>query len=212
MRESAERPLRLFVALLVPAEVIAVAEEVQAALRSKQLAVRWVRPAGIHLTLQFLGETPAERVPALEEALARVAAIGVPLRLYTVGVGCFPTAEARTRVVWLGLAGEDERLAALQAAVIQATSLLGYEPEARPFAPHLTLGRVRDDATPGERAHVGRVVRALPPPDPAPWRVDDVALMLSVLGRDGATYRPLGRWRLGSGEPVEPAEAEGAGH
>ena len=31
--------------------------------------LRWVRPESIHLTLKFLGETPVEKVPAIQEAL-----------------------------------------------------------------------------------------------------------------------------------------------
>lgn len=199
----ADGSFRLFIALLPPPEVLAAAAEVQAALHAKQLAVRWARPEGIHVTLQFLGETRSERAPALASTLARVAAVAGPLTLTTAGVGHFPAATARPRVVWLGLTGAVERLAALQAAVVQATSLLGWEPEARPFAPHLTLGRVRPDATDGERAHIGKMLRATPAPAPAVWRVEEIVLMRSILDRAGATYQPVNRWRLGNGEPAE---------
>jgi RNA 2',3'-cyclic 3'-phosphodiesterase len=194
-------PLRLFIAVLAPPAVQATATTAQGRLRAQALPVRWVDPVGIHVTLQFLGTTEPEHLPSLSSALAGVAAGARPMTLRTAGLGVFPTL-ARARVVWLGLAGEVERLAVLQAAVLAATGPLGFVAEARPFTPHVTLGRVRDTATPAERAAVGQAVAATPAPPLAAWPVDDLALMASTLGPRGATYRAVGRWRLGSGAAV----------
>jgi 2'-5' RNA ligase len=100
-------------------------------------------------------------------------------------------------VIWLGLAGETDRLAALRQSVVTATRRLGFAAEERPFAPHVTLGRVREQATGADRARVGRAARLTVAPAPADWPVADLVLMLSTLGRGGATYQPLGRWQLG---------------
>jgi 2'-5' RNA ligase len=200
-------PLRLFIAVLAPPAVRAAAATAQARLRAPALPVRWVDLAGLHVTLQFLGATAPDLAPPLMAALADVAAGARPLALRTAGLGLFPN-PTRARVVWLGLAGEIERLAALQAAALAATGPLGFTAESRPFTPHLTLGRVREAATPSERAAVGRAVAASSPPPATAWPVDDLALMVSTLGPSGATYRPLGRWRLGSGAS---AMGDGAG-
>jgi 2'-5' RNA ligase len=188
--------LRLFVAVLAPPAVQAAVAAAQARLGGSALPVRWTDPASAHLTLQFLGPTAPERLPALTAALAGVAAGGAPLMLQTASLGLFPN-PARTRVIWLGLAGEVARLAALHAAVVAATGPLGFAAEERAFAPHLTLGRVRNEATPAERAAIGRAVLAATAPASVAWPVEEVVLMASTLSRRGATYRPIARWRLG---------------
>jgi 2'-5' RNA ligase len=203
VEQEYQGPLRLFAAILAPATVQAAVQTAQAALRAHDLAVRWVEPANVHLTLQFLGTTARERLPALTTALASVAETARPLTLRTASLGFFPAVEKRTRVVWLGLEGETERVAALQVAVVDATGGLGFVAEERPFTPHLTLGRVRGEASSGDRGRAGRAVRAVTPPAPVEWPVNDLALMVSVLARAGATYYPLGRWRLGSGQRID---------
>lgn len=195
---SEAEPLRLFVAVLPPPAVREAVAAAQAALRRPEVAVRWVAPEGVHLTLQFLGATPSARLPVLTAALAGAAAAGRPLGLRTAGLGIFPGAGPRARVVWLGLAGEVGLLAALQAGVTAATGPLGFPAEARPFTPHLTLGRVRDEADAPARQALARAVQAAMAPAPAAWPVDDVALMRSVLGRGGAVYTVVARWRLGA--------------
>jgi 2'-5' RNA ligase len=157
--------------------------------------VRWSEPSGAHLTLQFLGATPRPRVPGLAAALAGVAAGARPFRLQTAGLGMFPNPR-RPRVLWLGLTGEVEHLRALQAAVVAATGPLGFPAEARPFAPHLTLGRLRPAATPDELARTGQAVLSQPALAPVAWPVAEMALMESRLGRTGATYHTVGRWPL----------------
>jgi 2'-5' RNA ligase len=190
--------LRLFIAVLAPPAVQAAVAAAQTRLGGGSLPVRWTDPASAHLTLQFLGPTAPERLPALTAALAGVAAGGAPLTLRTASLGLFPN-PARTRVIWLGLAGEVARLAALQAAVAAATGPLGFAAEERAFAPHLTLGRVRNEATPAERAAIGRAVLAATAPASVAWPVEELVLMASTLSRSGATYRPIARWRLGGG-------------
>jgi 2'-5' RNA ligase len=186
----------LFVAVLAPPEVRAAVGAARAALDRRVSAVRWTDPEQAHLTLQFLGATEPARVPDLAAALAGVAAGARPLTLRTEGLGVFPS-PARARVVWLGLVGQTDRLAALQAAVVAATGRLGFAVETRAFRPHLTLGRLRDEATNDERVAVGQAVQAVAPPPPVAWPVDELALMVSTLSRGGAVYHAAGRWRLG---------------
>jgi 2'-5' RNA ligase len=116
-------------------------------------AVRWVRPEQMHLTLRFLGDTPLDRLPAVQQAMNAAAGTSAPFTLQLDGVGCFPN-RSRPRVVWVGLAaaggGESAPLLALKAALDGALVPLGWPPEDRPFAAHLTLGRVKD-----ERAALG---------------------------------------------------------
>jgi 2'-5' RNA ligase len=182
--------MRLFIALALPAEVHEELALAQARLRG--LPVRWASPAGIHLTLQFIGEAPERSAPALLEALAGLP--DTPFELRLDGLGAFPDLR-RPRVVWAGLGGDLAALARLQAAVLGATAPLGFTPEARPFRPHLTLGRVRQDVGPEERAAVGRAVERAAPPAPLAWPAGAPTLFQSALTPAGAVYTALGPGR-----------------
>ena len=74
--------------------------------------VRWVRIEGLHLTLRFLGPTLDERRPAVEAAIRTAAARARPFPIRIAGGGAFPS-PARPRVLWLGVTGGAEQLAAL---------------------------------------------------------------------------------------------------
>jgi 2'-5' RNA ligase len=63
-----------------------------------------------------------------------------------------------------------------------------YEPEKRPFWPHVTLARVR------KRERVRSLETPAPPAEP--WRGDAVTLYRSILRREGARYEPLARFGL----------------
>ena len=69
---------RLFVALEPPEPVrrriAALAEELRRGAGQAGDEVRWVRPENVHLTLQFLGAVPDERVAAVEAAVREAAA------------------------------------------------------------------------------------------------------------------------------------------
>ena len=70
--EREDERLRLFVAIDLPEDVRESLGRLQSDLRRHDLpGLRWTRPEGVHLTLKFLGETPASSLAAIEGALAR---------------------------------------------------------------------------------------------------------------------------------------------
>jgi len=112
--------------------------------RVERNAVRWVRPAQMHLTLRFLGDTDTAKLPAIQAAMDAVAASNTSFEMRLGGIGCFPNRN-RPRVIWVGLSGEEARLSSLVAALEKELAHLGWEPEGKPFRAHLTLGRVKDE-------------------------------------------------------------------
>ena len=190
--------MRLFIALDLPQEVKRAAQAVQAELKPCGADVKWVAPANMHLTLKFLGEAEESLLPDIKQGLAGTCAECPALELGVSGCGAFPT-KGKPSVVWLGLTGELERLQGLAAAIEAAMAGLGFEPEDRPFKPHLTLGRVRRprgkksasaDAGPGamelKRTLAG--LRAYKGPD---FQANHVILMMSSLTPSGPIYKPL---------------------
>src|ERR1700688_3384761 len=130
--------MRLFVALDIPEDVRSALAALTARLRPACRNARWVRIEGLHVTLKFIGETPAEKVDAIKAALASIPS-RAPIPINFRGLGFFPN-ERRPRVLWAGIEASAE-LAALAAAVKTALDPLGIPREERAFSPHLTLAR-----------------------------------------------------------------------
>jgi RNA 2',3'-cyclic 3'-phosphodiesterase len=185
--------MRLFIALKLPTDVRDELAAVQQRLRHTEAhPVKWVAPQSIHLTLQFLGEVPEAQLPAILQALEAVrttAAQRSPLRL--AEAGAFPNLR-RPQTLWVGIAGELEGLTRLHQAVIAATEPLGFQLETRPFRAHLTLGRVRREATPAQRVALGTALGSLSPPRSVTWQSGHPLLFRSTLTPTGSIYTELG--------------------
>jgi 2'-5' RNA ligase len=187
-------PLRLFIAVELPAKVRTALTALQDRLRAfdHERAIRWTSIDGIHLTLKFLGDTPAVQCAAIEAGLRGVTAEHSALSLHVEGVGCFPTTR-RPRVVWAGVGGDLAALRDLQEGVERAITPLGFPREDRAFIPHLTLGRARQGAPPAALTVFGaQVERLAAAHERGPqWRVAAVSLMRSELKPSGAVYTQL---------------------
>lgn len=181
--------MRLFIALDLPATVRAELAGAQARLRAGRYPVRWADPAGMHLTLQYLGEADAGVVASLLAALAAIER--APFQLDLGRLGAFPNLR-QPRVVWAGVGGDTAALAGLQRAVVAATAPLGFGAEERAYTPHLTLGRVRGEAGRDELRALGEAVAAAPRPSPLAWQAGPPILFQSTLTPGGAVYTPLG--------------------
>jgi 2'-5' RNA ligase len=181
--------IRSFVAILLPDAVRdAIAATIEE-LRPLGPAVAWVPSRNLHLTLQFLGNQTEETLVLAESALAEAVGARAPVTITLHGVGAFPGLE-RPRIFWIGLAHGALEARALQAAVADALSGRGFPREARPWHPHLTIGRVHDerrwrrDATPELRRALARAATTTF----GTLRVAEVALMRSDLSPAGARY------------------------
>jgi 2'-5' RNA ligase len=130
---------KLFVAVVLPD--VAAAELV--ALRPHPVAgVRPAQPDQMHLTLHYVGEAEVERTAA---ALGAVTAASFPLILE--GVGRFSSADGAV-ILWAGVR-ETPELLGLHAAAAAALAEVGFRPEARRYAPHITLARCGPETPPG---------------------------------------------------------------
>jgi 2'-5' RNA ligase len=196
MTESQPEDLRTFVAIELPPAVHEALGQTQSLLASRMAragvdrAVRWVNPSAIHLTLKFLGPTPAGLLPDVEARLVASLAGRRQFALDLAGLGVFPSPGA-PRVLWVGLAGQIDDLMAVQRLVEEALSPLGYPTDARRFSPHLTLARVNDWAGAADRQFIGEAVRNAGVSPAGRVEVAEVSLMRSELGRGGARYSRL---------------------
>jgi RNA 2',3'-cyclic 3'-phosphodiesterase len=170
--------IRLFLALEVP-------EDVSTAL------ARWGRrhlkrgrvPESFHVTLAFLGTQPRSALAPITELLCSEAAATEPFEL-----GVVRYRETRS-VGMLVFADEDGRATRIAEDANRRLAELGvYEPERRPWLPHLTVVRFRERP------------RLRPPiPDLGPVTMSDAAVYMSRLRPTGAQYEVVESVPLGGG-------------
>lgn len=171
--------MRLFVGLPIPDDHVDALWPLQDGVPGAD----WTDPDDHHLTLVFLGDLAPDRVLALAQILGSVRF--APFELALAGLGHFPP-RGRPRSLWAGVQ-PSEQLRRLQAKVARACAGHGLNLEARQFAPHVTLARLRD--SPPHRVaqwlggHVGFAS--------APWTVDHFVLYRSARQPGVQHYEPL---------------------
>lgn len=184
--------MRCFLAIELPAFVRDRLAALQRRLGSIDREVRWTRVDQIHLTLKFLGDVPDRQVPTVCQTASEVAGQYPPFDLEVQGTGCFPP-RGPARIVWAGLAELPESLKESHRAIEKAYAELGFKPEDRPFHPHLTVGRVRDQ----RGSHLVRpAVDAEAAFRGGSFHVEGLVVFQSILDRAGPTYIPLAHARL----------------
>lgn len=153
-------------------------------------SVRWVDASKIHLTLKFLGDVGPSQIAPITEALEIAAGHAEPFSFELSGLSCFPNTR-RPRVVWVGVHEPSGVLRTLHKAVDTELKGLGFEPERRAFSPHLTLGRVRRDASSSAVREIGQVIESLTVDAIGRQGVTAVHLFKSDLRPSGAVYTSL---------------------
>jgi RNA 2',3'-cyclic 3'-phosphodiesterase len=177
--------LRLFVAVSVPRPQREALDAAVAGLRDDLPGARWTPLDNQHVTLKFLGSTPAELFADVAAAVTSSAESHAPSEIALAGLGAFPS-NRRARVLWAGIDDPESLLRSLAASLDRAMEPLGYSIEKRPFTPHLTLARFK------QPARVTGILRELDPDWASPWTVEAVELYQSRLSPKGATYEVLG--------------------
>lgn len=184
--------IRLFVALRPPPAIRSILLDIMEGVA----AARWQDDEHLHVTLRFIGEV--ER-PVAEDIAAALEQVHAPAPVVSLsGVGRFDR-KGRTDTLWAGLAPHDA-LAALHRKVDQACVRAGLAPEHRAYLPHVTLARLPRSA--GFGPEIDRWTADHAGLASAPFPLTHLTLYQSHLGRHGATYEPVARWPLGTGDPL----------
>ena len=176
--------MRVFIAVPLPLDLKAKLIAVQQGFRHLPVEAAWVREAGFHITLKFLGEVDPSRIEPIVARMTETAQYYHPFPLTLCGVGVFPH-ESKPRVLWVGIQDKTGLLRQLQQAIEARLTQLGYASEGRSFSPHVTLARLRRVSRQGEflaalKAHREAVLGELD--------VDHMELVESQLHPSGARY------------------------
>jgi len=155
-------------------------------------AVRWAAPESIHLTLHFLGDVAADDVEKITELIQLAALPYPPFDLTVGGLGCFPNTR-RPRIIWVGVSGQTELLLNLQQNLGEKLKEIGFTPEARSYAPHLTVGRVKDGLPQRQLTQLGQMLEREQSKvgQLATLPVTKISLMKSELKPAGSVYTRL---------------------
>jgi RNA 2',3'-cyclic 3'-phosphodiesterase len=188
--------IRAFIAIELPAELKKELTVLETRLKKNSPPViKWVDPSSIHITLKFLGDTPDTIIDKLLLAMAESVAGVSPFELEVRQVGAFPAVE-RPQVIWVGVSGEMDKLARLRDNIEIRIEQLGFKREARPFSPHLTLGRVRDGARLDEIQRTGKLLGETSFTALNKINVKQINLLKSQLTSAGAIHTVIGSTKL----------------
>jgi 2'-5' RNA ligase len=182
---------RMFVAIPVPPavqeELARVQNELRIALPEKCL--RFTRKEGLHLTLRFLGNVDATRVPELTAAL-QVSVTHIPaMPLKCERIGFFP-GPRYPRVVWAWVHDEADQLSRLQREVEEAVRPFHSESMEKTFTGHVTLARCASIRRP-EAEGLLRMAQGMTERVFGEWTAGELHLIRSQLGQGGSQYTVL---------------------
>jgi 2'-5' RNA ligase len=190
---STHKTKRLFIAVELPQDI---REYLGAAVRTLQETgadAKWVESKNIHLTLKFLGATPAETIPAIRRTMTAVTdnARAVPTSLETFGG--FPSLSA-PRVLWVSLTDKEKHLEHIVRGLEDSLSAVGFAKEDRPFKAHITLARLRSSHNRLSLTEAARKFQAVLE-HPA-FNLDNMTLFESVLSPKGPAYSIIEQIKL----------------
>jgi 2'-5' RNA ligase len=183
--------LRSFVAIELPTEIQQAISRSTAPLQKvlPRPLVRWVASLNVHLTLKFLGDVSPANLERLAETL-RLEVITYPAFAMSVNkLGAFPNPR-RPRVFWIGLEAPPTLLA-LQRGVEAVVARMGYPLEDRPFSPHLTIGRVSQNATAAELQKIRTALEGATIGMLGIVQVNAIQIFKSDLQPSGPVYTPM---------------------
>jgi 2'-5' RNA ligase len=183
--------LRSFIAVEIPSEIKkALAASLASIKKALPLSlIRWVAPNNVHLTLKFLGVVAPANLERLAEVLKDEVQKIEAFSMSIGGLGAFPTLR-RASIIWVGLETSNA-LKSLLRSTDSVTSRLGYSTEERPFSPHLTIGRVKQNISSADLELIGTALKGTVIGSLGTVHVNAVHIFKSDLMAGGPVYSCL---------------------
>ncbi len=182
--------MRCFVAVDLDDAVREKLRAVQEEMRKTRAPVRLTDPAGIHVTLKFLGSTREDWLARIKQSLAQCRTVS-PFDVHACRLGAFPRLSS-PRVFWAGLDPQPS-LEQLHRRVEEELAWMGIEEE-HAFHPHLTLARVPERK--GLEPLIDYIKINGESFDAGSFTVREFHLYQSILKPNGAQYVKLASFTL----------------
>jgi 2'-5' RNA ligase len=187
--------MRCFIAIDIDEEIRNALGDLQQKLRNsvdvKRSDLKWVDPENMHLTLKFLGEIKDEKVAEVCNIVKAVASRHKSFELDIESVGHF--GGRSPKVLWVGTGKGGENLLKLQEDIEESLASAGWPKEAREFAGHLTLCRIRHPAVGMKLAQVSEDYKDF---KLGTISAGSVSVYQSELKPSGPVYTVLGNYKL----------------
>jgi RNA 2',3'-cyclic 3'-phosphodiesterase len=190
--------VRLFLAVNLSEAARASVWRETAPLRAAAPSVAWVRKALYHFTIKFLGQCTVAQAEQIRISVSEITSRHAPITFELHGAGAFPNFR-RPRIVWIGTARVDA-MKRISTDVDDAMTQLGFPRETRPFAAHLTIGRVKRELDRAEGVALEREAHAVTLA--VAVSTSSVDLMSSELSRSGPAYVVVSRCILRADVPA----------
>jgi RNA 2',3'-cyclic 3'-phosphodiesterase len=179
---------RIFIAINLPEKIRKNLETQQ--LRWADLPCKWTREENLHITLAFLGNLNDEELLELCQITKEIASRHEPFNVNLKKIVYGPD-EKRARMIWVE--GENsQELSELQRDLENALPV-EKEKENRKYAPHITLGRLKqwefNKLEPEERPQVNENISLN-------FEAKSIEIMESNLKRSGPEYEILESYPL----------------
>lgn len=180
--------LRLFFAVQLPTHTQRALDILLEQLHQQEWAkkIRWIAPPNLHITLRFIGECPAEKLPALMENVATAIQNIGPFQLQLKTLELFP-GKRHPRVLIVAVEMHST-LVKLAQTLESAVTSMELPAERRVFVPHLSLGRIMQ--------HVEFSELILPEFNSTQFEVNHFVLIQSDHARNKKNYSVLEKFDL----------------
>ena len=149
--------------------------------------IKVVQPDLFHFSLHFLGDTPKEVVPEIENIFNSIEQ--APFTITMKGSGVFPSLH-NIKVLWIGVSSGATELTSLQKQFKQPLENLNFKTDSRPYTPHLTIGRVKF-LNPESKKTIQQAVREYQSVEFGSQEITNIHLMQSTLTPEGPIYQSL---------------------
>jgi RNA 2',3'-cyclic 3'-phosphodiesterase len=134
--------MRAFIAIELSEEIREDLAQIQSHIKYSRADVKWIEKDKIHLTQKILGDITEEDCEKIKSILDRISGSIKPFEISIKDIGTFPNINY-PRVIWVGLDRGVNESKVLVEKINEKALKIGFQKEPRPFAPHLTIGRVR---------------------------------------------------------------------
>ncbi len=137
-----EKKLRTFIAFPLNKETQDQLKHIQNEFASLDIAMKWVSPENIHLTLKFLGDTLPRQIPSIKAILDTLTKTLTPTSFNIDTLGAFPSIH-KPKIFFAAINDPDQRITKIVKEIRQTLTPLRFPKEKRGFKAHLTLGRLK---------------------------------------------------------------------
>ena len=177
--------MRLFIAALIPENVLQELEEYINAIKEEIDGLKWEKPEKLHVTLKFLGNVKQAGVQEISSLIEDLVKEYSPFKTNLSELGGFPRLN-NPRVLYVGLT-ENKQLTNFHLELDRGLSAIGFEREERKFVPHITIGRVKKRISFKKASEISNTSFA----------INRIGIIKSELRREGSVYTPIKIFNLG---------------